>query len=95
MHGKPPDCRMLSDVYRGADKTLAVHEVWEGEGEVRGLLQRPLRTIERLDVPFSESDEVARQQVSKRKKRNRYVKLRHRERKIAQINKLSCSIYIT
>ena len=57
---------MLSDVDGGADEALAVHEVVEREGEVRGLLQRPLRAVERLNVPFSEPDEITGEQISER-----------------------------
>ena len=64
MHGEPSDSRMLPDIDGGADEALPVHEVVEGEGEVRRLLKSPLGTVERLDVPSAQTDKVARQQIS-------------------------------
>ena len=60
MHGKSPDSRVLSDVDGGANEALAVHEVVEGEREVRSLLESPLRTVERLDVPSAQTNEIPR-----------------------------------
>jgi hypothetical protein len=49
---------MLPNVDRGADEALAVDEVLESKGEVRSLLERPFRTVEWLNVPFSETNEI-------------------------------------
>ena len=67
MHRQASNRRMLSDVDGGADEALAVHEVVEREGEVRGLLQRPLRAVEWLHVPFSKPDEITGEQISEKR----------------------------
>ena len=68
LHGQSPDCRMLPDIKGCTDTALAVNKVGEGEGQVGRLLQRPLRPVERLDVPFAQTDEITRQQITETKK---------------------------
>jgi hypothetical protein len=63
---------MLPDIDGSADETLAVNEVVEGEGEVRGLVEEGLLgAVERLEEPLAETDKVFPYQTpGKRRKQN-------------------------
>ena len=60
--GESPDSRVLPHVHTGAHRALSVDEVLEGEAEVghsRLVLSGPVQTLEWLDKPFAESDELS------------------------------------
>ena len=62
--GEPPDRRMLSDVDAGAHRTLPVDEERQRERKMCHGVVVLLRTLVRLNEPFSQPDEVAREQTS-------------------------------
>lgn len=59
VEGESTERRVLSDVEGGTDGGLSVDEVVEGEREVGGLVQGLVRTVEGLDEPFAQANEVA------------------------------------